>query len=241
MRTIRVFHPEPLVSDVLIDLDDTASAHLLRVLRLGDGDAIELFDGSDQAFAAVLEGCDRKQARARVGSGRLASCESPLKLHLAQGIARGDKMDLTIMKSVELGATSITPVLTERCGVKLSDERWDKKLAHWQRVAISACEQSGRNRVPQVMAPIALPRLLASHSGHGLVLDPQAGQSLNALPGLSETTLLIGPEGGLSDAEVAAAIAAGFSPLRFGPRILRTETAAWACIAALQARFGDLA
>lgn len=241
MRTIRVFHPEPLVSGALIDFDDAASAHLLRVLRLSNGAAIELFDGSDQTFAAVLEDCDRKQARARVGTGQLASCESPLKLHLAQGIARGDKMDLTIMKSVELGATTITPVLTERCGVKLSDERWDKKLAHWQRVAISACEQSGRNRVPQVMAPIALPRLLASHSGHGLVLDPQAGQSLNALLGLTETTLLVGPEGGLSDAEVAAAIAAGFSPLRFGPRILRTETAAWACMAALQARFGDLA
>lgn len=241
MRTIRIFHPEPLLTGSHITLDDSASAHILRVLRLGDGEPLELFDGSGQVFSATLDGCSRKQAVALVGDGEPRSCESPLALHLVQGIARGDKMDLTIMKSVELGAASITPVITERCGVKLSEERWDKKVHHWQRVAISACEQSGRNVVPEVRAPIALSRLLNDHQGHGLVLDPEASGSISHLPPLTTTTLLVGPEGGLTDLEVKAAIAAGFTPIRFGPRILRTETAAWACMAALQSRFGDLA
>lgn len=240
MRSIRVFHSQPLQLGQRVALDEQASAHLLRVLRLADGDPVQLFDGRGQQFAARLEGCERKQAWARIDAVEDYSCESPLALHLAQGVARGDKMDLTIMKSVELGVARITPLLTERCGVRLSDERWDKKLQHWQRVAISACEQCGRNQVPEVAEPLTLTQLLAAHQGVGLLLDPYAAAGLAALPQFRAATLLVGPEGGLSTAEVSAARAAGFTPIRFGPRILRTETAAWACMAALQARFGDL-
>lgn len=240
MRKIRVFHSQPLQVGQRVALDEKASAHLLRVLRLTDGAELQLFDGSGQQFAAHLDGCERKQAWASIDAAESFSCESPLQLHLAQGVARGDKMDLTIMKSVELGASRITPLITERCGVRLSDERWDKKLLHWQKVAISACEQCGRNQVPEVAEPLTLAQLLAAHQGVGLLLDPYASAGIASLPQISAATLLVGPEGGLTEAEVAAACAAGFTALRFGPRILRTETAAWACMAALQARFGDL-
>jgi 16S rRNA (uracil1498-N3)-methyltransferase len=169
--------------------------------------------------------------------------ESFLKITLAQGIARGDRMDTIVQKAVELGVFDIMPLLTERCNVRLSGEREEKRLMHWQQIAVSACEQSGRNEVPMVHAPESYHSWLSStHHEYGFVLSPHVSDRLQmvSLPKTARISLLIGPEGGLTDNEVATAIAKGFKPLSLGPRILRTETATLAALTAIQVTFGDM-
>ena len=169
--------------------------------------------------------------------------ESPLYFHLGQVISRGEKMEFTIQKSVELGVNVITPLFSSRCGVKLGGERLDKKLQQWQKIAIAACEQCGRNRIPEIRPAMDLSHWLAEETTElKLNLHPRAHHSVNTLPPPdSGVRLLVGPEGGLSDEEIEQARARGFVDILLGPRVLRTETAALTAITALQCRFGDLA
>ena len=242
MRIPRIYHPEPLSSHSEVALCEDAANHVGRVLRMSQGQALQLFDGSNQVFDAEITQADKKSVRVRVGEGRLEDRESPLNLHLGQVISRGDKMEFTIQKSIELGANTITPLFSERCGVSLSGDRLAKKLQQWQKIAIAACEQCGRNRVPQVRPAMALEAWCAEQDDSlKLNLHPRASHSINTLPlPVNHVRLLIGPEGGLSADEIAMTSGHGFTDILLGPRVLRTETTALTAITALQVRFGDL-
>lgn len=243
MRTIRCFVDAPLAPGAVVTLSESATAHLVRVLRLSAGDPVVLFNGNGQDFAATLRSVGKRGAEAEVHDARPVANESPLRITLAQGIARGEKMDWVLQKATELGVAAIIPVSTERTEVKLDAERAGKRLAHWQGILCAACEQSGRARLPA----LAEPRTLAAYAATEpavvkLVLDPGGELGLRdlSLPAAAEVALLVGPEGGLSERDLATAHAAGFRGLRLGPRILRTETAGLAALAALQALYGDL-
>ncbi|WP_371188373.1 16S rRNA (uracil(1498)-N(3))-methyltransferase [Thalassotalea maritima] len=225
-----------------ITLSDDVFGHVIRVLRLKQGDTIYLFNGDGHDYQATLVEVSKKQAVADITQAIAIDNESPLSIHLGQGISRGDRMDFTLQKSVELGVTKITPLFTERCGVKLNAERLEKKRQQWQKIVISACEQSGRAVVPEVMPAISLQEWLAQPTASlKLNLHPKAQYSIGNLPHqASATRLLIGPEGGLSDDEISEANDSGFVDVLLGPRVLRTETAALAAITALQCKFGDM-
>ncbi|MEA1062306.1 16S rRNA (uracil(1498)-N(3))-methyltransferase [Erwinia sp. HR93] len=242
MRTPRIYHPHPLDVGTDIMLDDDAAAHIGRVLRMSTGQALQLFDGSNQIFDAEILAADKKRVQVRVLSSREECRESPLHLHLGQVMSRGEKMEFTIQKSIELGVNIITPLFSERCGVKLDQERLEKKRQQWHKIAISACEQCGRNAVPEVRSAMALDAWCAEQeAGLKLNLHPRASQSINTLPNsVSRVRLLIGPEGGLSAEEIAMTAQRGFTDILLGPRVLRTETTALTAITALQVRFGDL-
>jgi 16S rRNA (uracil1498-N3)-methyltransferase len=225
-----------------VELDERGANHVTRVLRMQPGDEIVLFDGKGGEFQASLERTERKKTFARVGEFIEREVESPLSVILAQGISRGERMDYTIQKAVELGVTEIIPLLTERTVVQLKGERLTKRQQHWQGVAISACEQCGRNRIPLVHAPLTLASWLdqQDHGGLRLVMEPRAvGTLANNAPPQEPVVLLAGPEGGLAATEIDWAKKAGFTGIRLGPRVLRTETAAIAMLAALQALWGD--
>jgi 16S rRNA (uracil1498-N3)-methyltransferase len=241
MRIPRIHHPAPLTSGGHVELSDTAANHVVRVLRLPLGAPLILFNGAGGEFEAAINAIDKRRVTVDIGTFHDRECEPPLPLWLAQGISRGDRMDYTIQKAVELGVSGIIPLFTEHCGIQLSVERLAKRVQHWQAVVIGACEQCGRNRIPQILKPVTLTQWLASPGeGLRLVLDPEADHSLAQIPTpTGPITLLIGPEGGLSDQEVALAKAAGYVGLRLGPRILRTETAAVAALAALLGAWGD--
>ncbi len=242
MRVTRIFVEQPLVSGKGVGLSEQAGLHLTRVLRLDAGAPITLFDGTGGEYQGTLER-DGKKWWARVGAHDPVERESPLAITLLQGVARGERMDLIVQKATELGVARIVPVLAERSLVKVDAAQRARKRDHWQAVAISACEQCGRNRVPEVPEPLALGDALASLPVNGprCLLAAEASQPLaTAAPaGTQELTLLIGPEGGLADNEQKFARANGFSAYRLGPRILRTETAGLAAIATLQALAGD--
>nr|WP_024965790.1 16S rRNA (uracil(1498)-N(3))-methyltransferase [Pantoea sp. IMH] len=242
MRIPRIYHPEPLTPDSEISLCDDAANHVGRVLRMGPGEALELFDGSNLTFPATIVQADKKSVRVSVGESREESRESPLHLHLGQVMSRGEKMEFTIQKAVELGVNTITPLFSERCGVKLDAERLAKKVQQWQKIVIAACEQCGRNTVPEVRTPMMLEAWCAEpEEGMKLNLHPRASQSINTLPlPVSRVRLLIGPEGGLSAGEIAMTAQYGFTDILLGPRVLRTETTALTAMTALQVRFGDL-
>lgn len=242
MRIPRIHHPAVLTTGERIALDDNAANHVARVLRLQTGAPLILFNGEGGEYAATLIAVGKRRVEVEIGAFRAREVESPLSITLAQGVAKGDRMDYTVQKAVELGVSRIIPVVTERCAVRMNEERWDKKVRHWQAVAISACEQCGRNRIPVITDPVSLQELL-DQPAHGLrlTLDPQAdGGFADLEPPQAAITLLIGPEGGLSDCELAAAHKAGYHGLRLGPRVLRTETAGMAALALLQSRWGDI-
>ena len=223
-------------------MPDSACQHI-RVLRLKSGAPLILFNGESGEYLAVLETVERRQAWAQVQTFQPRELESPLKITLIQGISKGERMDYTLQKAVELGVHQVQPLLTARSVVSLNAERQHKRLQHWRGVVISACEQCRRNRLPSVLKPLTFTSWLTSYQDQatGLLLDPAATQGLQDLPAPGNTVnLLIGPEGGLTDAEIDQATTAGFVPIRLGPRILRTETAGVATIAALQALWGDL-
>lgn len=239
---IRIFQDVDLSLGQRIMLDKDASNHLLRVLRLKTSHTFNLFNGKGGEYIAQLE-IDGKHAIAILQSYQPDDFESPLQIHLYQGISKGDRMDFAIQKSVELGVTSITPVFCQRTVVNLKSDRLDKKQQHWQSVAISACEQSGRNRIPVVNSAIDISRLFSMPADHlRITLDPQADSALTDLkPDTSKPIdILIGPEGGLTDDEIHQSLATGFTAVKFGPRILRTETAALAAITSAQVLWGDL-
>jgi 16S rRNA (uracil1498-N3)-methyltransferase len=242
MRVPRIYHPEPLQAGLDIALDEDAANHVGRVLRMGQGQAIQLFDGSNQVFDAQIIRADKKNVIVHVAQGNIDCRESPLHIHLGQVMSRGEKMEFTIQKSIELGVSLITPLFSERCGVKLDAERLNKKLGQWQKIAIAACEQCGRNRVPEIRPAMDLEAWCAEEeSGLKLNLHPRASQSINTLPlPVERVRLLIGPEGGLTADEIAMTARYQFTDILLGPRVLRTETTALTAITALQVRFGDL-
>ena len=240
MKTIRVYYADQLEAGQTFQLDKPTSHYLLRVLRLKEQQIFTLFNGEDGEYTARLETAG-KIAIAYIESSSNISIESNLKIHLLQGISKGDRMDFAIQKSVELGVDKITPVLCDRTVVNLKGDRLDKKLQHWQSIAISACEQCGRNFLPQISTIKHLPDVLQSNEGHlKLLLDPLSEHTLhNIKPSDNYISILIGPEGGLTDHEKALAIQGDFSGIRLGPRVLRTETAALAAITSVQLLWGD--
>lgn len=240
--TTRIFFAEPLAENQELPLPEAAFRHLVQVLRMQAGDTFVVFNGEGGEYAATLTQVEKKRALAHIGEHVTTDRESPLDLRLAQCVSKGERMDYTIQKAVELGVTRIQPLLSLRSVVRMDAERWDKKLEHWQGVIVSACEQSGRTRVPVLLPVLPLASWLteAGQRGTGLTLDPQARQGLRAMPApAGPVTLLVGPEGGLSAEELDAAYRAGFTGIRMGPRVLRTETAGVAALAALQAQWGD--
>lgn len=252
MSNPRIYQNQPLPVGNTVTLTDDAFGHTVRVLRLKDGDNLTLFNGelhngSLGEYHAELVNVSKKQAQVIIKSFTEKNVESPLNIHLGQGISRGDRMDFTLQKSVELGVNTVTPLFTERCGVKLTGERLQKKIDQWQKIIISACEQSGRCAVPTVMPAIYLDEWLSQQtSSLKLNLHPKAQYSIMNLPesniadSKQRVRLLIGPEGGLSDNEISQANDASFIDVLLGPRVLRTETAALTAITALQCRFGDI-
>lgn len=241
MRVIRACVDAPLAVGARIALPEDAAGHLVRVLRLGVGDACVLFNGDGNDYDARIASISRKSVEADIGSARAVGNESPLRIVLVQGIARGEKMDWILQKATELGVAGIVPVHGERGAVRLDGERAQKRLRHWRSVVVSACEQSGRARKPEVAAPCGLADALADLPATRLMLDPGAAQPLPSNIIDNACALAIGPEGGWSTADMATLAAAGFAGARLGPRVLRTETAGIAAIAALQARAGDFA
>ena len=244
MRLTRCHVDLPLRPGAEFVLPERAASHLARVLRLREGDPCVLFNGDGHDYAARLTAVGKREVRAQVLAATAVENESPLRIVLLQGIARGEKMDLILQKATELGVAAIVPVHGERTEVRLDAERAQKRLAHWRSVVGSACGQSGRARVPEVHAPAALDAAAAALPGNALrlLLDPQGEHRLASLQLQDTDTVVvaIGPEGGWSPRDREVLHAAGFRGLRLGPRVLRTETAGLAAIAALQARFGDL-
>ncbi len=242
MGNPRIFVSQALNVGDRVELPESAFRHVVQVLRCASGEGLTLFNGESGEYEAVLDSVGRREAFARIERYRGTDRESPLKITLAQGVSKGERMDYSIQKAVELGVNEVIPLMTERCVVKLSAERWDRKLEHWQNIAISACEQCGRTRVPVVHPPSDLRDWLAQAptDAHKLVLDPEAEAALqNSSPG-NKIVLMVGPEGGLSPMEIKLAELAGFRGLRLGPRLLRTETAGVVALSVLQAHWGDL-
>ncbi len=242
MRVPRIYHPNPIESASIVQLSEDAAGHVGRALRMQPGQEVLLFDGSEFEYLASITEVTKKNVTVEIKSKTESDVESPLDIHLGQVVSRGDKMEFTIQKSVELGVNTITPLLSERCGVKLDAKRFEKKLQQWQKIAISACEQCGRNKVP-VIRPIMQLEDWCDEEYEGLKLNlhPRAPYSINSLPEpVQKVKLLIGPEGGLSDGEIEMASEKNFEQTLLGPRVLRTETAALTAITALQVRFGDL-
>lgn len=242
MRTIRSYIDAPLAPGAELALPETIGNHIVRVLRLKTGDAFNLFNGDGNDYPAEITAIDKKGATARILSCHAVNTESPLNIHLYQSIARGEKMDWILQKATELGVAAFTPMVSDRTEVKLDSERSDKKLNHWLGVIRSACEQSGRACLPAVHAPVSINQLNgAVKLDQAYYLDPEAADGINGLvlDTASDLTLAIGPEGGFSERDIRLLQTAGFKGLRIGPRVLRTETAGIAAIAALQSRFGD--
>ena len=245
MRLTRVHVPGPLSSGQRVRLRGNAASHITRVLRLRVGAALIVFDGSGGEFAGNLDQAHGGEVVVAVGARADSERESPLLLTLAQGVSRGERMDLVVQKATELGVSQLVPVLTERSVVRLTAQQSDRKVNHWRAIVVAACEQCGRNRLPSVAAPAPLGEFLAAGGAAAgetrLLLSPAGTTTLEDVPRpRGGVTVLIGPEGGLTDEEEESAMAAGFTALRLGPRVLRTETAAIAALALLQRKFGDL-
>jgi len=246
VRRVRVFTDQPLSPGHTVSLEAGPAQHVARVLRLAPGDPLTLFNGDGCDYPAVLESVARRSVSARVIGREAVDNESPLAVHLVQGISRGERMDWVVQKAVELGVGRLSPVLMERTVVRLDAERRRRRLEHWRGVMVAACEQCGRARLPRLEAPQPLPAWLANEgAGAGelrLFLDPEGAMGWGDVPGRpASVCLVVGPEGGLSEEERARLREAGFRGVRMGPRILRTETAAVAALTAVQMRWGDLA
>jgi 16S rRNA (uracil1498-N3)-methyltransferase len=237
------FYTEQVLNpgDTLL-LRETASHHLLRVLRLQPGEKVILFNGDGHECLAIVKAGEKRRARVCIQTCERPLRESPLHIELGQGIARGDRMDLVLQKSVELGVNSITPLWTRRSRVQLKDSRLDRKLQHWNGVIRSACEQSGRLRLTKLHKPVSLETWCSETPENTLqlILDPLATSGPQQFQPPRNIRLLVGPESGLDENETSLAAQAGFRPVRLGPRILRTETAALAAITAVQLLWGDL-
>jgi 16S rRNA (uracil1498-N3)-methyltransferase len=241
-RVPRVYHAAPLRDGARVALATQAAHHLLRVLRVRCGAPLVIFNGAGGEYAAVLERSTRNTARVRIHRFVPIERESHLPVHLGLAILKAEHMDYAIQKCVELGITRVTPIVTERTLVHLSDRRLDKRQAHWEKVAIAACEQCGRNRLPEFGRSTTFRELVrASAAGTRLVLDSRATQTLGNVPTAhSGVTLLVGPEGGWNESERRSAQRRGFTMAQLGSRILRSETACVAALAVIQTLWGDL-
>lgn len=239
---VRIFQPTKILPNHSIELDENAYNHIVRVLRMKIGESITLFDGSNSITTAIIQQINKKSIIVQTLQTIEQNRESPLDIHLGQVLSRGDKMEFTIQKSVELGVTTITPLLSERCGVKLDEARLVKKVQQWQRIAESACEQCGRNIIPQIQPVEKLETWCKNLAGYNkLTLHPRAKHGINHLKLENHRiALLIGPEGGLTENEINMTVNQQFTEILLGPRVLRTETVALTAITALQVKFGDL-
>ena len=243
MKT-RLFVSSALINDTEIELDGDQARYLSRALRARVGDRLNLFDGNGAEWTAAILQISKNTVTLRIDDSHEAGTESPLRVHLVQGISRGERMDFVVQKATELGVKRITPVLTEYSMVKLDGSRAEKRRDHWQRIATSASEQSGRVRLPLIDTPIPLKNWLGDKPQRidtELILKPGAAATLPSLrPPATKICVLVGPEGGFSDSEYEDAEISGFKAVSLGPRVLRTETAAIATLAMLQSLWGDL-
>lgn len=243
MANLRFFTNSPLAVNTSIALSESAAAHATRALRLNVGDNATVFNGDGADYACTLTAVKKNHVTVNITGIIRVSNESPLQITLLQGISSGDRMDFTIQKSVEMGVSAIQPIISQRSVVKLSAERAEKRTEHWQNIAISACEQSGRAFIPKVFTPLSLANWLSQHpapSARRILLNPVGAKRLKEIQTpASEIHLLIGAEGGLSKEEIELAISHGFESIILGPRILRTETAALSAISVMQALWGD--
>jgi 16S rRNA (uracil1498-N3)-methyltransferase len=244
MRLNRIFVANALRTGTRVTLSNQASEHVARVLRFGVGDTLTVFDGAGGEYDATISAISKSGVQALVGAHRAQERESSARIVLLQALLRSEKMDWVVQKATELGVAEIVPVAAERCVVRLEQEQANKRREHWAAVAASACEQCGRNRVPQIAAPMAVHAAVTACAGQTrkLLFDTGANDTLASHLDSANNSiaLLIGPEGGWTETELLLAARAGFAGVRFGPRVLRTETAAIAALAVLQHRFGDL-
>ncbi|CAN8142094.1 Ribosomal RNA small subunit methyltransferase E [uncultured Thiomicrorhabdus sp.] len=244
MRTVRLHLPVEFISGQTLSLTKEQAHYALTVLRLKNNTVLELFDGQGNLAQGTLLVEGRRDASVQVGTVSQSHNESPLDTILLQGISRGDRMDYSLQKAVELGVKAIQPLFTERCEVKLKDDKIDKRRAQWQAIVINACEQSGRAFVPEVLPLMTLKEFWQQNpSIQGIVCDPYAKQTLAqmATPNFEQPlNILVGPEGGLTDEEVELAVQQGCTAIQLGPRILRTETAGPAMLAIAQSLWGDI-
>lgn len=240
MRLSRLYLRLPLQQGQTVELDDDSGHYLRTVLRLKKDDGLVVFNGDGSEYSGVIQEVSRKSVRVFIGKRHERSVESPLAVMLGMGIARGDKMDWSVQKAVELGVTGITPILTERCVVQLKDDKKSQRWQHWQKIVQHAAEQCGRTVLPELQPIEPLGDWLYRQQGLRIFLDPYATAKLVDLaPNGQSVTLLAGPEGGFADHERDLAKAAGFVPVRMGSRILRTETASIAALSAVQTLWGD--
>ena len=252
MRLTRVYVDAALIPGSLVELPPDTASHLARVLRARSGDELILFNGDGREFNGSIETVRGSRVSASVGDSRPVDRESPLAITLVQCVPRGDRMDFIVQKATELGVARIVPVLSQRSVVRLDKAQAESKVVHWRAVAVSACEQCGRNRLPTIEAAQPLLNYLGESSpaaGPRLVLEPETSPSAQAAAGnlgraaqaaILDAEIAIGPEGGFTSDELEAFRVTGFSQIGLGPRILRAETAAIAAVVWLQARFGDM-
>ncbi len=241
MRIPRFYEPTQLAEGQLHSLSDTVVQHVCKVLRMKTGDHIHLFDGNGNEYSCIIEQADKRSASVKVQATRAINRQSPLNIHIGQSISRGERMDYAVQKATEMGMYAMTPLFTERCEVRLNSERQDKRIRHWQQVAISACEQSLRNTLPVINPADKLQDWLGSvEADLKLVLHHHTQTPLNQMATPTSIALLVGPEGGLTDEEISMAVDAGFQPVTLGPRVMRTETAPVAALSILQYLWGDL-
>jgi 16S rRNA (uracil1498-N3)-methyltransferase len=239
----RIHCPQGLAPGATVALPAVAGHHVARVLRLSDGDALTLFDGSGGEWSATIARVVKDEVHAHLGAFNPIERESGLSITLVQSIAAADKMDWIVQKCVELGVTAIRPVAAKRSVIRLSGDRMERRVAHWQAVAVAACEQCGRNHVPQVAPIVDLPQYLAEAVGENetrLLALPFADARLRDLaPPAGKVSLLVGPEGGFEDGELTAVRYGRFAGVNLGPRVLRTETAGAAALAGMLVLWGD--
>ncbi|HIG89333.1 16S rRNA (uracil(1498)-N(3))-methyltransferase [Candidatus Thioglobus sp.] len=238
MKHVRLYQNTSLKIENELTLDEYGSHHLIKVLRFSQGKSITLFNGDGFNYIAEVLS-SKKICEVLIHSKEKNLSESKLNLTLAQGIAKGEKMDFLIQKAIELGVNKIVPIMSERCVVKLKGEKLTRRQLHWQRIVIGACEQSGRSVVPSVEIPITLNELLNQQTNNGFILHHRSKQTLLQADPLSEATILIGPEGGLSEVEITQATQVGYQSLLLGSRVLRTETASLVAIANMQLLWGN--
>lgn len=241
MRIPRIYTPQDLTENTSIQLDEAAANHVAKVLRMSAGRELILFNGQGPFhFQALIEHCDRKRVDVKLTERTVTENESPLHIHVGQALSKGDKMEFTIQKAVELGVTDITPLWTDNCDVKLNAERLEKKHKQWQGIIISACEQCGRNAIP-TLHPVQKIQDWLSHieADEKWVLDPRGQVDNSQQDSIKSAVIAIGPEGGLSQDEIQQACNKGFKAKLIGPRVLRTETAALTAITLLQSQWGD--
>jgi 16S rRNA (uracil1498-N3)-methyltransferase len=244
MRLTRIYVGAPLIPGSVVELPEGTAAHLAKVLRARAGDELVLFNGDGREFAGAIEAVRGARVSASVGDGRPVDRESPIAVTLVQCVPRGDRMDFVVQKATELGVSRIVPVLSQRSVVRLDLRQAETKAVHWRAVAVSACEQCGRNRLPIIDAARPLLSYLGESTaaaGPRLVFEPDSEPARNvAQDSMSDAEIAIGPEGGFASDELEAFRVAGFVRIGLGPRILRTETAAVAALTWLQTRFGDM-